>query len=335
MKIPPARIDAFVKAPDKSLRVFLVYGADLGLVHERAVAISKYLISDVNDPFSSVTLDADKIAKEPFLLIDEMCSISFFGSSKLVKIRNPASDIANAVSALLSHTSINNTLIIEDGELSAKSKLRKICEDHALAAAIPCYVEDNASKSRFIRDFLSQNSISADSSVINAVAEVMPPNRLAMRSELDKFVTYIGNSKTASMEDVEACFQSAAGSSVDDLILAAASGNTSAAMQMLDFLFAEKTPPIMILRSAQRHFMKLHFIKLQNASGISISEAVSNLKPPVFWKHKDIIAGQAAKLSVRRIEAALLRLYNSERLIKSGTVPIETLCSQTILGLSL
>ena len=54
-----AQVDAFVAKPNPAQPVVLVYGADAGLVRERAEALIRAAVDDLNDPFSLVRLEGD------------------------------------------------------------------------------------------------------------------------------------------------------------------------------------------------------------------------------------------------------------------------------------
>ena len=51
MKISPRQVDAFCARPDAKIRVVLIYGADTGMVRERADLIAKSAVDDLSDPF--------------------------------------------------------------------------------------------------------------------------------------------------------------------------------------------------------------------------------------------------------------------------------------------
>src|SRR5258708_6811277 len=57
------QVDAFVARPAQP--VVLVFGPDSGLVRERAQALVRASVDDINDPFSLARLDCDELAGEP------------------------------------------------------------------------------------------------------------------------------------------------------------------------------------------------------------------------------------------------------------------------------
>ena len=64
MKIPPARIRAFLAAPDKACVAVLVYGPDAGLVDERVDALARTVVPDPADPFRIARMTGAALAAE-------------------------------------------------------------------------------------------------------------------------------------------------------------------------------------------------------------------------------------------------------------------------------
>ena len=62
MKVPPRQVDAFCRKPDAAVRVVLVYGADAGMVRERADLLARSAVEDLSDPFRVAELTGDSAA---------------------------------------------------------------------------------------------------------------------------------------------------------------------------------------------------------------------------------------------------------------------------------
>src|SRR5215468_9558138 len=71
------QVDAFVAKPAQP--VVLVFGPDSGLVRERAEALIRASVDDVNDPFSLARLDGNDLAAEPTRLVEEANTVPLFG----------------------------------------------------------------------------------------------------------------------------------------------------------------------------------------------------------------------------------------------------------------
>lgn len=337
MKLPAAQINSFLQKPDPSVRVVLIYGPDAGLVRERAEIFAKKLVPDINDPFRTASLSASSITEDPARLHDEMAAQALGGGNRLVRIQTATESMAAALAALLSDPPENESvLIIEGGDLDKRSKLRGLCENDGRAAAIPCYIEEGPARQRAIADILQAEGLRADRDALAALDDNLPSDRLAMRSELEKLATYIGKKPNGAvtLEDVEAIVQDAGNAEMDDLIFAIGGGDARRAATLLDRLMEEQTSAVALLRSAQRHFLRLQMARAYADQGQSAGEAVKKLQPPVFWKHVDAMAAQVRRWPSAKIDAALTRLFEAEAAVKRTGTPAETLTAQLLLRMA-
>src|SRR6266704_3680916 len=93
------QVDAFVAKPAQP--VVLLFGPDSGLVHERAQALIRASVDDVNDPFSLARLDGDELAGEPTRLVEEANTIPLFGGRRAVWVKAGARNFTPALDALI------------------------------------------------------------------------------------------------------------------------------------------------------------------------------------------------------------------------------------------
>ena len=63
--------ETYVARPDPARPIALLFGPDAGLVSERAEAIIRSAVDDINDPFALVKLTGDDLASDPARLVDE------------------------------------------------------------------------------------------------------------------------------------------------------------------------------------------------------------------------------------------------------------------------
>ena len=318
------------------MRVILVYGSDAGLVRERVMMLARQAVPDLQDPFRVALLTSAMITEDSARLFDEMSSLSLGGGRRLIRLQNPGETIAPYLAKLLADMPQSDSLLlIEAGDLDKRSKLRAACEGESpFSCAIPCYIEDNAARQRTITEILTTEDIRAARDCVAILADIRPPDRLAMRSELEKFALYVGKGKVATIEDVHACVQDAGAAELDDFIFAIGAGETARAMNLIDRLFAEQTAPVAILRAAQRHFLRLQWARAQMDQGVAPADAVKRLQPPVFWKYEGAMVSQLRRWSCARTEQALRRLYDAEAAVKRTGTPDEALCAQVLLGLA-
>ncbi len=332
MKPTNNQVTAFLKAPNPAARVVLIYGPDAGLVKERAQEIAKKTVAQIDDPFCVARLPADSLS-DPASLYDEMASQSLVGGRRLVWIPGAPDSLSGAVSKLLADLPPSDSLLlIEAGDLDRKSKLRAAVENGPDSAfPIPCYLDDAGARARQIIDQLKEGGLTIPRDVLMELAPLLPPDRGAMRSEIEKLSLYAHGKEAVSMDDVRAIIEDAAAAAGDDLVMATASGDVKRIGPLLDHLWEEQTSAVALLRAAQRHFMRLQQARAHYDKGLSAAEAVGKLQPKVFWKMTEPMARQVSIWPVTTLGSVLERFYETEAAVKRTGTPDQVVCGQLFL----
>ena len=73
----------------------------------------------------------------------------------------------------------------------------------------------------------------------------------------------------------------------------------------------------------------------QKVNWISFDEAVKSLQPPIFFKAEQAFKGQVSKWRGKKLEMVMGKLADLEAQTKTSGAPVQTLCAQAILSLSM
>lgn len=341
MKIPPRQIDAFVKKPDPAIRAVLIYGPDEGLMRERATIIGKTVVADLNDPFNVAVLSTDILANDPARLNDEANAMSMMGGGRLIRIEGAADSLTPLLKAYLANPSPGSLIVLEGGDLGSRSSLRKLFETSPVAASLPCYAASAGDVQGLIRQELQAVGMSIDPDAVSWLAQQVLGDRALAKGEVEKLILYCGGfnpdrpaSIRVSLDDAVASCGQGGDKSMDDLIYATAGGNPETALRTFRQLVDEGTPTIVIHRSLQTHFRRLHYTRSLMEGGLSLGEAMKKLNPPIFFKWEDSFRAQAGRWPVAVLETVLGRLAQLEADCKKTGTPEEILTAQAILSLS-
>jgi DNA polymerase-3 subunit delta len=349
MKLTWKQIDSFVRKPDPAARVILIYGPDAGLVRERASLIGKTIVADLNDPFNAVTLSGPQIDSDPARLVDEASAMSMLGGNRLIRVEDAGDSLTPILKDYLANPSPQNLIVLEAGNLGAKSPLRALCEKSAAAASLPCYVDEGRDLATLIRESLQHAGYGIDTDALQWLSANINGDRARIRSEIEKIVLYMGPAEndagpegpavqprigTIQLADVVACCGEAGAQDLDDLVQAVAGSQPDAAMRYYNMLLQEGTAAVVILRSLQAHFRKLHLTQARMEQGLSAEEAMKRLSPPIFFKQLDAFKSQLRGWSMPQVESLLQRLALLEAQTKQTGTPVETLCAQAVLSMS-
>ncbi|TWB13922.1 DNA polymerase III subunit delta [Nitrospirillum bahiense] len=329
MKVQPRNADGFCKNPTAGIIAVLVYGPDTGLVRERGQALSRAIVSDLQDPFRVSELKADQISGDGARLNDEMAAMALTGGRRLVRVRDADESVTVAFQALLKQPPSGDTLcVVEAGDLGKSSKLRALFESDDKAAAIACYVEEEGELAVTIGRILGEHKLTIDTDARDWLAANLVGDRAVARGEVDKLAIYMMGASRVTLEDVRTVIGDSAALDMDEPALAAADGDIASIDRALGRLFAEGTSPVPILRSAQRHFQRLQMAVYHTTRGQTAQQAVKALRPPVFFKMENQVTNQVRRWNLPNLALALDRLMDAEADCKRTNMPDETLCAR-------
>jgi DNA polymerase-3 subunit delta len=338
MKLSVAKANAFVEKPDKALKIYLVYGPDAGMVRENAQRLLRHFVPDTADAFSVTAVESSALAKDPSRFGDEMASQSLLGGRRCLHVQDCGDEIAGLVERFLAAPAPgDNVAILEAGELDKRSKLRARIEEHEKTMAIPCYPEEGAALESRIKSLLQEQGFSASREALSKLSGLLPPDRIGMRLELEKIVTFAlkDPKKTITVEHVDACLTDSGEQDMDEAIAAASMGEAARLEKQLQRLRGAGAAPVMMLRAAQRHVLRLYEARARmEAEGRSADEAMKSLRPPVFFKQETAFRNQLRRFSPRALERALALLLKAESQTKSTGMPAELIAEKALKDLS-
>jgi len=332
MKLAANRVEAFLKAPD--VPAVLIYGPDAGLVKERLNLLTKSVVADPSDPFNVVDLTMSVLKEDPARLSDEMAALSMMGGRRVVRVRDAGDSLSGPLQSWLNNPLGEALLLIEAGELTPRSALRKLAESEAKLAALPCYADEGGGLAAVISESLRQHGLSADPDALGWLAEHLGGDRLQTRSEINKLALYLGDQKRVTIADAVAVTGDSAALDQDDLAMAIAEGDQNSAQRTLDRLLNEGVSPITVIRGLQRHFTRLHQAAALMREGRNAESAVAALRPPPHFRVAGRLKGQLGRWQADKLATALDLLLTAELDCKTTGLPAPQICGRAVLQLT-
>jgi len=338
VKIANRGIDAFVKAPDSGIVAVLLFDEDNGLVRERAGRIAAAVVDDPADPFRVAELMPNLLKDDPTRLFDEMGALCLTGGRRLVRLSSAGNAHSGAVKAVLDDDLIaknGSLLVVEAGPLAPRDSLRKLFEGHPRGAAIPCYPDDGRSLEGLIQDTLGAHGLQIEPSAMAYLCDNLGTDRLATRSELEKLALYKGqNGGSVSLAEAEANVGDGAPLARDDVALATASGDQAGLDKALMKCRVAGESPIAILRAVIRHLQRLHLLSLKAGNGGDLGQLIKSHRPPIFFKHQQLIQRQLQYWRPARLAQALAILTQAELDCKSTGMPADAVCGRALIRIA-
>ena len=121
---------------------------------------------------------------------------------------------------------------------------------------------------------------------------------------------------------------------IQNLCNSAALGMIDDALFCFNKLESNGQQPIQVLNNLANFFQRIHSTLIAIDSGKNLTEAMSELKPPVFFKEKDNFTRQIRLWNLQKTERALTIINEGETEIKKSPELSKTIAGNIVLRLT-
>ncbi len=331
MKLATREVDAFVKRPRADIRAVLLFGSDAGLIRERAKQIAKSACDDLNDPFRVSTLTGAQLHEDPARLADEAGAMALTGGRRVVMVSGAGDRNGKLFESFLETYAGDTLVVVEAGELTARSSIRVAFEEAGQAAAIGCYADDNRALQGLAEEMAREAGKKIAPEALAYLTDNLGTDRMVSRGELAKLMLYKGDDPTPiSLEDCEATIGDSSTLFLDDAAFAAFGGDFNTLADALTRCESAGESPVAILRVAQKHGQKLHLAAAQREGG----GRADPTRLGVHWTRRDGFERQSKQWSSDRLMRALEILTDAELMAKSTGMPAASACGDALLRIA-
>lgn len=346
MDIKAAQSESFVagylRKPDPALRVVLVYGNDEGMVAERGRTLAQALCPDLTDAFRVVELSGAQIKDDAARLADEFQSLSLIGGRRVVRVRPAGDESTRAVEVVFEASAGDALIVLEAGNLSPSSTLRRLVAGADTGAAIACFEDGERALEGLIESVLGNAGLRADNDARDYLIDNLGSDRGLSRSELEKLALYKGvatsdapaASRTVTVDDAMAVIGDSAAIGLDDAVFAAFDGDPGALDRALDRVFAEGMAPAAAVRALQRHTDLLHRLAGAVEGGARPDDAIARLRPPPHFSRRAALQRQARTWPSRRLADLVDLLLEADMQCKTTGLPDEAILRRAALRIA-
>ena len=293
--------------------IFLFYGENDGY--------KNHVIKDIfidNYKGNVERFDEGEILNNFENFISSLINKSFFDELKLILISRVSEKIIKLIDELLDRKINDFNIILNAGSLEKKSKLRSIFEKDKNLICVPFYKDDNRTLIQLANNFFKNNKISISQEIVNLIVERSSGDRINLSNELNKISLFLLNKEKINIDEVIKLTNLAENYSISEL----ADNCLSKNIKKINKIFNENVFSVddctLIARTLLLKSKRLLEIKKINNSNKNIEQIISNYKPPIFWKDKEIVKNQASKWSLNEAEKLIYKIHDIELLIKKN-----------------
>ena len=298
----------------KKNNFFLFYGENEGLKKEIIESNFKN-----NYPKKTFYYDESEVLNNKINFFEEILSKSFFENEKLIIISRSTDKITSVIEEILEKKIDDLVLILNSGSLEKRSKLRLLFEKNKEIICIAFYEDNNQTLSSMASQFFRNNKIQISQQAINLIINRCRGDRQNLKNELNKIESFIKNKKRIEISEILQLTNLAENYSVTELVDNCLAKNKNKTLNILNENNYNLEDCIIVIRTMlakSKRLLKLfQEIKISN----NIDSAISSIKPPIFWKDKQIVKDQINKWSHKNIELLIFKINEIELLIKKNS----------------
>ena len=329
-----AQIDKYIKKPDTTIKVFLVYGSNEGLQAEYVKSLTTAICPNIYDPFQVVYLNGADVNADSSTLMAEYASQSLLGGRRVIVIKDADNNLAKHIKTMLETINSDTLVIVSGAGFNKKSSLVTLAESREDMAVIACYEDRDEDVYTTVRNKLVENGYTIGSEALKILCARLSNDRKTNLGEIEKLITYMGGKKDIAVVDVETIVSDASSSTSDDVCYYAAGGDSEKAQKAFYKMINEGNEPISIVRNLTYHFSKLLTVLGYMENGETPDKAIYKLVPRIIFFREPAFKRQLSFWRKDKLLGVMDLLYKCERDCKTTNMPVEEIVSYTIMQIS-
>lgn len=330
MKVKPYQINALSSQIKSSYKAALVFGTDPSVIQDTAEQIARYIVPSLKDDFNVIKVFQSQLKEHPSLLTDEGNALSFMGGRKLIWLKEADTHATEAVMDFTRFVKTDSFLLITTGNLTKSAALRVQSEENPLILAVACYTDDEKNIKNNVLTTLKNNGYTISPEILSILCQRMSENRLAVKSELNKLMTYLGDRKTITNTDIDTVISVTATASIDALCQQAA----GIQFEKTDFLYRQLLQagesPVTLIRYLIAYFNNLllgiHLIQKK----VPLETIFKKILKPNQFNQKEALARQLHYWDMATLIKITDLLFETEKQMKTSGLNPELMLHRTL-----
>jgi len=298
----------------KIQKFFLFYGENNGHKNEiiKKIFNKKYLENTYRYEENEIINNEEKF-------FADILSSSFFENEKLIIISRASDKIKVVIEEIIERKVIDLIIILNANILEKKSKLRAYFEKNKETICVPFYADNNQTLSGIVNIFFRENKIPISQESINLIVQRSRGDRQNLSNELEKIKGFIKNKNKIDIKDLLKLTNLAENYDVSELIDNCLAKNKRKAINILNENNYSLEDCILIIRTFLIKSKRLLKLYQEHKNKKNIDDVISQFKPPIFWKDKEIVKQQIRNWSYESTENLIYKINDVELLIKKNS----------------
>ena len=273
-----------------NLSLYLFYGQNEGLKKE---VLENCFIKNFKGLVEKY--DEKEVIENQEEIYSKIFNKSLFEKEKIILISRTSDKIVNFIERILEKNVSDIKIICLSEILEKKSKLRNLFEKDSKLICIPFYADDNKKLTQLCGDFFKKINVPISREILNIIVDKCQGDRNNLNRELEKVEMFIDGNTNFDVSDILKLINLSENYTVSELVDNCLSKNIKNTAKILNENNYTNDDCMLILRTMLNKTKRL--IKLRDDYDVTknLDSTVSNFRPPIFWKDKDVIKKQLLK----------------------------------------
>ncbi len=311
----------------KTFDIFLLYGKNEGFKNE---VINKYFVNKLDGELTKY--DEQEFIENSEIIVSELLNKSLFDNQKILIISRVSDKIIKIIQDLLQRDLLDTKIILKANSLEKKSKIRNFFEKDKNLACIPFYEDDDKSLNLILNQFLIKYNLKMSREITNLLIDRSNGNRESLKKELDKIYYYSISNKKIDLNAVRKLTNLSENYDVSELIDNCLAKNNKKVSKILNENNYSNEDCILILRTLLNRSKRLLNIIENYKKTKNIENVIINLRPPIFWKEREIVKKQANMWEIDDLKNKIYKINELELMIKNNSKNSYNLVSDFVIN---
>jgi len=243
---------------------------------------------------------------------------SFFENEKIIIIKNATDKILDVIKNTINRK-IDGVIIVLDAVLlDKKSKLRNFFEKKEELVCVPFYPDEYKNLNSIAQKFFRERKIKISQETINLIIERSNGSRLHLNNELKKIELYAKNKRDIDLSEIIKLTNLGKNYDIAELVENCLIKNQKKTSKIINENNFSNEDTIVIIRTFLFKAKRLLNLSQNIKSSQNLEMIISNYRPPIFWKEKEIVKQQLKIWSEKNLRLLIKEITNTELLIKKN-----------------
>ena len=311
----------------KSYNLILLHGKNEGLQKE---VLSENFINN----FDGIV---NKYDESDFIynfetILSEILNKSLFDDSKIIIVSRVSDKILKNIEKIIEKNLVDVKIILKSGVLEKKSKLRNFFEKSKILISVPFYDDNLQTLANLANEFLRKHEIKISRESLNLLVNRSSGSRDHLKLELEKILYYSLSEKNIDFEIIQKLSNLAESHNVSELAENYLAKNQKNVARILNENNYSNEDCILIIRTILNKSKRLLNIVDSYENNKNLDEVISSVRPPIFWKDKDIVKKQATSWKLDDLKKNIYKINEIEAILKTNSQNSLNLISDFIVN---